>query len=108
MPVVERWLLRRWGRDASARVEDSDRGRGSGRDAVGGRRVRTDCDRMGISAPAGSAVVMTVEGARYGRPNAETEVVHIKNPRQKRTIQQGDVPQGREECRLYVTKSRHR
>ncbi len=57
--VVERWLLRRWGRDASALVEDSDRGMGSALDEVGGRRVvRTDCDLMGISVPAESVVAM--------------------------------------------------
>jgi hypothetical protein len=38
-------------------VDDSDRGRGSGREAVGGRRVRTDCDRMGISAPADAVAI---------------------------------------------------
>lgn len=57
--VVERWLLRRWGRDDSALVDDSDRGSGgSALDAVGGRRVLTDCDRMGTSALAESVVAM--------------------------------------------------
>jgi hypothetical protein len=45
-------------------VVDSDRGSGSGREAVGGRRVRTDCDRIGISAAAEAVVAMSGVGRR--------------------------------------------
>lgn len=42
---------------------DSDRGSGgSGRDVVGGRRVRTDCDRMGSSAAAPEESVVAMGG----------------------------------------------
>jgi len=63
---AERWLLRRWGREDSALVDDSERGTGSGRDEVGGRRgVRTDCDRMGTSAPVETVVAMVrIAGAQ--------------------------------------------
>lgn len=57
------------GRDASALVDDSDRGRGSGRVPVGGRRVRTDCDRIGISVPAAGIVVVMVGLPEPGQLN---------------------------------------
>lgn len=55
---LDRWLLRRCGREDSALVDDSERGTGSGRVAGGRRGVRTDCDRMGISVPVETVVAI--------------------------------------------------
>ena len=67
---------------------------------MGGRRVRTDCDRMGISAPAERVVAIAGEGnteprrnsadARYLGADRPLEiVVHGKGQSQTHTIQLG-------------------
>jgi len=94
VPAVDRWLLRRWTRDVSALVDDSDRGRGSGLEPVVGARrgVRVDCERMGISAVPGANVVAIATRQRSERGCAW---VNVKARRACRQAGEGWMESGR-------------
>lgn len=82
---------------------DSDRGSGgSGRDVVGGRRVRTDCDRMGSSAAAPEESVVAIGGVEKTRVVVVVVVLRYSSgPSVAKGISQGDgagLAVGRSEC----------
>lgn len=80
---------------------DSDRGSGgSGRDVVGGRRVRTDCDRMGSSAAAPEESVVAIGGVEKTRV-VVVVLRYSSGPSVAKGISQGDgagLAVGRSEC----------